>query len=175
MASITPYQTKAGKRWRVRYRKPDRSQTDKRGFRTKRDAEVFAATVEVSKHTGTYIDPTAGRVTIDGVDLRTSILPAGWRERLVRVSNTNTTAPGGEPQFTGWCLNKEDLCVAKLCALREKDRNFVAALVDAGLVDPDIVLDRLDTVEPAHTRAASSGRRWLIALRSRPDTPPRRP
>ena len=113
--------------------------------------------------------------SIDGVDLRTSILTAGWRERLVRVSNTNTTAPGGEPQFTGWCLNKEDLCVAKLCALREKDRNFVAALVEAGLVDPDIVLDRLDTVEPAHTRAASSGRRWLIALRSRPDTPPRRP
>ena len=113
--------------------------------------------------------------SIDGVDLRTSILPAGWRERLVRVSNTNTTAPGGEPQFTGWCLNKEDLCVAKLCALREKDRNFVAALVDAGLVDPDIVLDRLDTVEPAHTRAASSGRLWLTALRSRPDNPPRRP
>ena len=78
-------------------------------------------------------------------------------------------------RFTGWCLNKEDLCVAKLCALREKDRNFVAALVDAGLVDPDIVLDRLDTVEPAHTRAASSGRLWLTALRSRPDNPPRRP
>ena len=34
----------------------------------------------------------------------------------------------------GWCLDKEDLCVAKLCALREKDRNFVAALLDAGLV-----------------------------------------
>lgn len=113
--------------------------------------------------------------SIDGVDLRTSILPAGWRERLVRVSNTNTTAPGGEPQFTGWCLDKEDLCVAKLCALREKDRNFVAALIDAELVDPDIVLDRLDTVEPVHTRAASSGRLWLTALRSRPDTPPRRP
>lgn len=64
MASITAYQTKAGKRWRVRYRKPDRSQTDKRGFRTKRDAEVFAATIEVSKNTGTYIDPSAGKITI---------------------------------------------------------------------------------------------------------------
>ncbi len=64
MATIEPYQTKAGKRWRVRYRKPDRSQTDKRGFKTKRDAQLFAATVETSKATGTYIDPTAGRVTI---------------------------------------------------------------------------------------------------------------
>lgn len=29
----------------------------------------------------------------------------------------------------GWCLDKEDLCVAKLCAFREKDQNFVDALI----------------------------------------------
>lgn len=51
--------------------------------------------------------------SIDGVDLETSALPAGWRERLVPVRNANTAAPGGEPVFTGWCLDKEDLCVAK--------------------------------------------------------------
>jgi hypothetical protein len=62
--------------------------------------------------------------SIDGVDLETSALPAGWRDRLVKVQNANTAAPSGETQFTGWCLDKEDLCVAKLCALREKDRNF---------------------------------------------------
>ena len=33
------------------------------------------------------------------------------------------------------CLDKEDLCVAKLCAFREKDQNFVAALVRSALVD----------------------------------------
>ena len=65
MATIEPYETKAGRRWRVRYRKPDRRQTDKRGFKTKRDAQLFAATVEVDKATGAYIDPTAGRATID--------------------------------------------------------------------------------------------------------------
>ena len=64
MATIEPYETKSGRRWRVRYRKPDRRQTDKRGFKTKRDAQLFAATVEVDKATGTYIDPTAGRVTV---------------------------------------------------------------------------------------------------------------
>jgi hypothetical protein len=52
---------------------------------------------------------------IDGVDLETSALPEGWRDRLVRVQNANTAGPGGGPQFTGWCLDKEDLCVAKLC------------------------------------------------------------
>ncbi|WP_232425879.1 DUF6036 family nucleotidyltransferase [Mycobacterium sp. JS623] len=68
---------------------------------------------------------------IDGVDLNTSALPHGWHDRLFKVQNENTAAPSGQPQFIGWCLDKEDLCVAKLCALREKDQNFVDALITA--------------------------------------------
>ena len=56
--------------------------------------------------------------SIDGVDLNTAVLPDGWRDRLVKVQNANTAAPSGQPRFTGWCLDKEDLCVAKLCATR---------------------------------------------------------
>jgi hypothetical protein len=52
----------------------------------------------------------------------------GWRDRLVKVQTRTPPPPSGEPQFIGWCLDKEDLCVAKLCALREKDQNFVDAL-----------------------------------------------
>lgn len=59
-----------------------------------------------------------GMFRIDGVDLETSVLPDGWRSRLVRVRNANSAAPSGKPQITGWCLDKEDLCVAKLCAVR---------------------------------------------------------
>jgi uncharacterized nucleotidyltransferase DUF6036 len=81
--------------------------------------------------------------SIDGVDMETSALPEGWRDRLVKVQDANTAAPAGAPQFTGWCLDKEDLCVAKLCAFREKDRNFVAALVSAGLVDAAVIASRL--------------------------------
>ena len=64
MGSIERYETSHGRRYRVRYRKPDRTQTDKRGFRTKRDAELFLASVEVAKNTGRYIDPSRARVTI---------------------------------------------------------------------------------------------------------------
>jgi hypothetical protein len=53
----------------------------------------------------------------------------------VKVQNENTAPPSGQPQYIGWCLDKEDLCVAKLCAFREKDRNFVDALIANGLVD----------------------------------------
>ncbi len=102
--------------------------------------------------------------SIDGVDLTTSVLPDGWRDRLVRVSNANTAAPSGEPQFAGWCLDKEDLCVAKLCAFREKDRNFVTSLIQAGLVDPELITRRLASVPEAHASAAEAARRWLSAL-----------
>jgi hypothetical protein len=45
--------------------------------------------------------------SIDGVDLETSALPAGWRDRLVKVQNPNTAAPGGE-DARGWtCLDRE--------------------------------------------------------------------
>ncbi len=101
--------------------------------------------------------------SIDGVDLQTSALPNGWRQRLVKVSNANTAAPGGEPVFTGWCLDKEDLCVAKLCALREKDQNFVDALLRAGLVDPTTILTRLQTMDTGHRVAAERAAAWLTA------------
>ena len=64
VATIESYETKGGKRWRVRYRTPDRRQTDKRGFKLKRDAEQFANTVEVSKHRGEWIDPADSRITV---------------------------------------------------------------------------------------------------------------
>lgn len=52
MATIESYDTAAGKRYQVRYRTPNRTQTKKRGFKTKRDAQEYAATVEVEKMTG---------------------------------------------------------------------------------------------------------------------------
>lgn len=64
MATISSYNTAAGKRYRVRYRTPDHRQTDKRGFKTKRDAEAFAANVEVAKMRGEYVPPTVGRITV---------------------------------------------------------------------------------------------------------------
>jgi hypothetical protein len=102
--------------------------------------------------------------SIDGVDLETSALPAGWRDRLVKVQSPNTAAPGGEPQYTGWCLDKEDLCVAKLCAFREKDQNFVAALVRSALVDRETILARLATVDERYRRAAEQAGSWLQSL-----------
>jgi integrase len=65
MATVSRYTTaKGGTLWRVRYRTPDKRQTDKRGFRTKREAQAFAEELEVDKRKGSYVAPAAGRVTL---------------------------------------------------------------------------------------------------------------
>ncbi len=95
---------------------------------------------------------------LDGVDLTTCILPAGWRDRLVPVSNRSTRGIVSGIQYVGWCLDPADLCVSKLCAGREKDRHFVFALFDAGLVDRDVVEQRLALVPTEHASAAVRAR-----------------
>ena len=85
MASITKYKTAAGEqRWRVQYRTPDNKLTGARGFKTKRDAENYAATVTVSKARGEYIDPADARVTVGDLgpawlECRTHLKPSSRR------------------------------------------------------------------------------------------------
>lgn len=84
MATINSYQTSSGaKLYMVRYRKPDRKTTMKRGFRTKRDAEEFAATVEVRKLEGDYVAPALGRVTV------ADIAPAWLSRKESDVAKSN--------------------------------------------------------------------------------------
>ncbi|MFL0564246.1 tyrosine-type recombinase/integrase [Microbacterium sp. 179-I 1D1 NHS] len=65
MGSIHAYTTASGSRlYRIAYRRPDHSQTNERGFRTKRAAELRLAEVELSKHRGDYVDPSEARITV---------------------------------------------------------------------------------------------------------------
>ncbi len=64
MATITPYGTQSGTRYRVRYRKPDGSSTDKRGFLTKREAELWRAENVIQRNAGSYVAPSAGRTQL---------------------------------------------------------------------------------------------------------------
>ena len=65
MATVSRYETRLGEtRWRVRYRTPDNRQTDKRGFKTKRDAEAFLIDVEGRKRRGEYVSQSAGKALL---------------------------------------------------------------------------------------------------------------
>ena len=76
-----------------------------------------------------------------GVSLKTAVLPAGWRDRLVALDNERTK-PG-----RGLCLEPHDCVASKLVAGRAKDYEFAAALVKAGLVKLDVLAKRVALLE----------------------------
>jgi integrase len=135
--SITPYDTASGKRYRVRYRKPNGAQTDKRGFKTKRDAELFLASVTVSKATGSYLDPAQSRRTV-------AVLAEQWkRGRLAGLKPSSR-----EVMETAWRVHVEPRWGARA----------------AGGIRPSEVEDWI--AELGRTRGAQTVRRAVFVLSS---------
>jgi hypothetical protein len=62
-----------------------------------------------------------------GVGAETATLPSRWKDRAVAI---RSEATGG---VTGICPHPSDLAVSKLAAWREKDQEFVAALLRHGI------------------------------------------
>ena len=73
MGSVHAYKTKAGKRYLVRYFKPDMSQGAKRGFLTKRAAEAYLSQVDIAITQQQYVDPAMGALP------SASSAAFGWR------------------------------------------------------------------------------------------------
>jgi hypothetical protein len=76
-----------------------------------------------------------------GVGPETAVLPAGWRDRLLRYE---TPATNG---VAAWCLEPHDLWISKAIAGRPKDVEFCGALLEGGLVRSDRLRERLEHVE----------------------------
>jgi len=72
-----------------------------------------------------------------GVAPETAVLPEGWQGRLVPIQNENTR------HYTGWCLDPHDLAISKMVAGRPKDLKFLAAMQELGMIDRQILSDRL--------------------------------
>jgi hypothetical protein len=86
-----------------------------------------------------------------GVAPTTATLPSGWEQRLIAVRNPNTR------DATGWCLEVHDLVLAKYVAGREKDRDFIAAVIKHGLIARDVLEQRLGGLpvdDQSHERIA---------------------
>lgn len=104
MASVKREETSQGARWRVRYRRPDGTESSRR-FDRRRLADDFAVKVEHDRRAGIFIDPTGARTTFADMaarwvigaehapstvaardsDLRNWILPALGRYRLDQI------------------------------------------------------------------------------------------
>ncbi|MCB1262697.1 MAG: hypothetical protein KDB33_20215 [Acidimicrobiales bacterium] len=88
-----------------------------------------------------------------GVTLETAVLPNGWQDRTIAFDR-----PDAEPSHAR-CLEPHDLVIAKLVAGREKDFEFVTALIAADLINIRILLDRvllLDTPGAVQERVRRS-------------------
>lgn len=170
MATISKYETKSGTTlYRVRYRTPDRGQTDKRGFRTKRDAEAFAAAVETSKMRGEYVAPSLGRVMVGELGpawlerQRGHMKPSGFRSYesawRVHVEPRWHRAKVGEIRYTdvqAW--------VTELAAKLSPSMVTTVFSVLARILD-DAARDRLIAANPARgVKLPVRGRRKNIYL-----------
>jgi hypothetical protein len=88
-----------------------------------------------------------------GVGERTAVLPRGWRDRLVRIANANTSG------VAGLCLEIHDLAISKHVAGREKDLEFTRELAKQGMTDRKTLLARLkDTEIPSEVRKLITAR-----------------
>lgn len=74
---------------------------------------------------------------VEGVSETTATVPEGWRDRLVRYETPATSG------VVGWCLDLHDLWIAKAVAGRPKDVEYCRAFLTRGLVDADILRQRL--------------------------------
>jgi hypothetical protein len=94
-----------------------------------------------------------------GVGETTSVLPCGWKERLVPICNANTRG------VTAWCLEVHDLLLAKTAAGRDKDLRFLADAARHGMAKPDILIERLATMPIAEALRELCKQRILAAFR----------
>ena len=102
-----------------------------------------------------------------GVSLKTAVLPAGWRDRLIPLES-ESTRPG-----RGLCLEPHDCVISKMVAGREKDYEYATALLSAGLLDPEVLAQRIELLEVSATEKGRI-RAWLRGVRgvSTPKVPP---
>lgn len=122
-----------------------------------RSVEVDVAVFEDTNARGAdLIDGSIGEASMfhstfgyyaHGVAETTAILPAGWRDRLVRFSNPATNG------VVAWCLDPLDLWISKAIAGRDKDLEFCSALLRLDVVHREALSLRLAGVSSIDERA----------------------
>lgn len=115
MASVEPYYLehdendeaakKRAKRYLVRFRGPDRKASKKRGFKRKKDAELFAGQIETSKADGSFISPAAGNITIGDIH---PLWEHGQKQLAPRSQRNNKSAWNVhvQPKWGEWQIGK---------------------------------------------------------------------
>jgi len=76
---------------------------------------------------------------VHGLLINGEAFPQGWQHRAKPVVNEISTR--GK---IGWCVEIHDLVASKLAAYREKDRDFVRALLIERMIAPETLIERIN-------------------------------
>jgi integrase len=154
MGSISSYQTAEGKRYKVRYRDPDRRSREKNGFTRKKDAEDYLAGVTVATNRGEYVDPHAAKSTIgelgaEWINNQSHLKPSSflvmetaWRVHVKPAWGTRRLGEIRHSEVRAW--------VTKFAANDGKTRSatvviraygVLAAILDVAVLDRRIALN----------------------------------
>jgi len=126
MGFIGAYESAKGRRYRARYTKPDGTPTEKRGFATKREAELFLSTVTVSKATGNYIDPALSKVRVGDLaeawldSKRPPMLKPASFQPLVTSWNAHVAPVWGHRELSSIHKSEVQAWVSDLAARRSR-------------------------------------------------------
>jgi hypothetical protein len=99
---------------------------------------------------------------VHGLSIEAATLPQGWRERLITVRSPETYWK------TGLCLESHDLAASKLAAFRDKDRDFVRVLLVERLIDANVLLERIATLDIAETERNRRAQWVRLTMRDLP-------
>jgi hypothetical protein len=95
---------------------------------------------------------------VPGVEVATLPLPQGWELRVVIVENENTNG------YRGLCLSPADLAASKLAAGREKDLEFVAAMLRDRLISSESLISSVGLLPASHMCSARALVRKLVGM-----------
>ncbi|MFE7194976.1 tyrosine-type recombinase/integrase [Microbacterium oxydans] len=153
MASVSRDPRVKGVAYRVSYRRPDGTKTSKGGFRLKRDAEAYAATVEVSKLQGTYIATSDAQATVGTLGRewleahRAAVKPSthhsdesAWRIHVEPKWGARRVGSIRHTEVTAWV---GELSKTKSATTVKRAHGVLAAILDGA------VRDRRITANPA--------------------------
>lgn len=144
MGSVEPYETAAGRRYRVRYRDPDRRQREKGGFTRKIDAEQYLATVSVQMQRGEFLDPATARVTIselgaEWLAAQTHLKPSAfrpvessWRVHVEPQWGRRRVSEIRHSEVAAWC---SQLAASKSPTVVRRAHGVLAAILDVAVRD----------------------------------------
>jgi hypothetical protein len=98
-----------------------------------------------------YIDGALGELSlfhqthgfyVHGISIESAVLPKDWEQRAIAIRH-----PIGTRGNTGWCIEAHDLAASKLVAFREKDKEFLRLLLIEGMIDAEILTERISELD----------------------------